>query len=86
MFIVFGSAFSLTRDSIVSCGDFFQLPPVPDRHDRTSVFAFQAKTWNRCIPKVVALTQVFRQKAGSECLIRGKIIRSRHLRLCSDVE
>lgn len=51
------------------CGDFFQLPPVPDRHDRTSVFTFQAKTWNRCIPKVVALTQVFRQKAGSECLV-----------------
>ncbi|KAI5448920.1 hypothetical protein NCC49_005771 [Naganishia albida] len=50
---------------LVLCGDFFQLPPVPDRHDRTSVFAFQAKTWNKCIPKVFALTQVFRQKAGS---------------------
>lgn len=48
------------------CGDFFQLPPVPDRHDRTSVFAFQARTWNKCITKIFTLTQVFRQKAGSK--------------------
>ncbi|CAE6357434.1 unnamed protein product [Rhizoctonia solani] len=51
---------------LVICGDFFQLPPVPDHNEaqtgRYTDFAFRASSWKRAVPKMVTLTQVFRQK------------------------
>ena len=46
---------------LVVTGDFFQLPPVPER-DRAVKFAFDAATWNTCIEHTILLTHVFRQK------------------------
>ncbi|KAF9519903.1 hypothetical protein BS47DRAFT_1005868 [Hydnum rufescens UP504] len=40
------------------------LPPVPDRHDGAEIpaeYAFDARTWNKCVKKHVMLTKVFRQ-------------------------
>lgn len=51
---------------LVVSGDFCQLPPVPDRDKNgismPAIFAFEAKSWRRCIPRPVVLTKVFRQK------------------------
>lgn len=52
---------------LVICGDFLQLPPVPDMDGRTSLsltskFAFAADTWARCMGQPMILRQVFRQK------------------------
>ncbi|ROW12285.1 hypothetical protein VMCG_00524 [Cytospora schulzeri] len=47
---------------LVITGDFFQLPPVPDRDSRDSKFAFEAATWNTSIDHTIGLTEVFRQK------------------------
>jgi ATP-dependent DNA helicase PIF1 len=46
---------------LVVTGDFFQLPPVPEK-DRAAKFSFDAATWNTCIEHTVLLTHVFRQK------------------------
>ncbi|KAJ6574738.1 hypothetical protein B0H19DRAFT_934644, partial [Mycena capillaripes] len=49
----------------VLSGDFFQLPPVPNKHgDKVipPIFAFDAKAWEACIDQPVTLTRVFRQK------------------------
>ncbi|KEP50718.1 putative DNA helicase (PIF1) [Rhizoctonia solani 123E] len=51
---------------LVICGDFFQLPPVPDYNEAETGlytdFAFRAESWKRVVPTMVTLTQVFRQK------------------------
>lgn len=47
---------------LVLTGDFFQLPPVPDREKRDVKFAFEAATWNTSIDHTIGLTEVFRQK------------------------
>lgn len=50
---------------LIITGDFFQLPPVPDRHDGTLLpvtFAFDAMMWDTCIQKEYTLTKVFRQE------------------------
>lgn len=47
---------------LVITGDFFQLPPVPDRDTRDTKFAFEAATWNTSIDHTIGLTEVFRQK------------------------
>ncbi|QRV89316.1 ATP-dependent DNA helicase PIF1 [Ceratobasidium sp. AG-Ba] len=47
---------------LVVCGDFFQLPPVAERPDDPTMFAFNAWKWDRCVKTKVKLTQVFRQK------------------------
>ncbi|KAJ7770822.1 hypothetical protein DFH07DRAFT_256083 [Mycena maculata] len=55
---------SLWWHSVLS-GDFFQLPPVPNRDgDKTipPTFAFDSKTWESCMGHPVTLTRVFRQK------------------------
>lgn len=49
---------------IVVTGDFFQLPPV-NKAGQTN-FAFDAEKWDEVIHHKVNLTQVFRQKDGSE--------------------
>ncbi|KZP00768.1 hypothetical protein CALVIDRAFT_212465 [Calocera viscosa TUFC12733] len=50
---------------LVFCGDFFQLPPVPDELDNVKVpitFAFEARCWKDAVPWNFTLTHVFRQK------------------------
>ncbi|KUI62559.1 ATP-dependent DNA helicase PIF1 [Cytospora mali] len=44
---------------LVITGDFFQLPPVPDRNNRDAKFAFEAATWNTSIDHTIGLTEVF---------------------------
>ncbi|OCT45212.1 ATP-dependent DNA helicase PIF1 [Cladophialophora carrionii] len=46
---------------LVVTGDFFQLPPVPEKN-ATAKFVFEAVTWNTCIQHTILLTHVFRQK------------------------
>ena len=46
---------------LVVTGDFFQLPPVPER-ERAAKFAFEATTWNTCIEHTILLSHIFRQK------------------------
>lgn len=46
---------------LVVTGDFFQLPPVPEKNS-VAKFAFDAATWNTCISHTILLTHVFRQK------------------------
>lgn len=46
---------------LVVTGDFFQLPPVPEKNS-TAKFVFEATTWNTCIGHTILLTHVFRQK------------------------
>lgn len=51
------------------CGDFFQLPPVPEKsHGRIqpAVYSFDAKTWSKCISRPIFLQKVFRQKDSGE--------------------
>ncbi|KAL2156312.1 hypothetical protein VTH82DRAFT_1057 [Thermothelomyces myriococcoides] len=48
---------------LVTTGDFFQLPPVPEGgKQRESKFAFDAATWNMSIDHTILLTEVFRQR------------------------
>lgn len=50
---------------LVITGDFFQLPPVPDKDlnkQRDVKFAFDATTWNMSIDHTIGLTEVFRQR------------------------
>lgn len=46
---------------LVVTGDFFQLPPVPEK-DRAAKFSFDAATWDTCIEHTILLNHVFRQK------------------------
>jgi ATP-dependent DNA helicase PIF1 len=46
---------------LVITGDFFQLPPVPDK-GKAAKFAFDAATWNTTIEHTILLTHIFRQK------------------------
>jgi ATP-dependent DNA helicase PIF1 len=46
---------------LVVTGDFFQLPPVPEKNS-IAKFAFDAGTWNTTIQHTILLTHVFRQK------------------------
>ncbi|KAH7929350.1 hypothetical protein BV22DRAFT_131787 [Leucogyrophana mollusca] len=49
---------------LILSGDFFQLPPVPEQDSMTkipSTFAFDARSWSRCIDQPVVLSRVFRQ-------------------------
>ena len=81
---------------MVLCGDFFQLPPVPDRVDdrlapfpnknpmREDVkFAFEAACWNALIPadNRMCLTQVYRQQDPS---LRDLLCRMRYGQLTID--
>lgn len=50
---------------MIICGDFLQLPPVPDWGETPDgvKFAFDAKCWDRLIPSAnrLELTQIYRQ-------------------------
>lgn len=55
-------------------GDFFQLPPVPDQsheYKMPATFAFDAKSWHKCISRPVFLSQVFRQKDDGKNITQG---------------
>ncbi|XP_075391883.1 ATP-dependent DNA helicase PIF1 isoform X2 [Tenrec ecaudatus] len=45
---------------LIICGDFLQLPPVT-KGSQPPQFCFQAKSWKRCVPVTLELTQVWRQ-------------------------
>ncbi|KAM9183174.1 ATP-dependent DNA helicase PIF1 [Dugong dugon] len=45
---------------LIICGDFLQLPPVT-KGSQPPQFCFQAKSWKRCIPVTLELTEVWRQ-------------------------
>ena len=51
---------------LILSGDFFQLPPVPDRtsngQEIPAHFTFEARSWKRCIRHTVVLNKVFRQR------------------------
>lgn len=68
--LVEGSGVKLWQ--LVVCGDFYQLPPVPDTIDgikRPTKFAFEANCWDKCIPNLVTLTKIFRQKDSSTFIL-----------------
>lgn len=46
---------------LVITGDFFQLPPVPDK-GKVAQFAFDASTWGTAVEYTIGLHHVFRQK------------------------
>ncbi|KAI4306041.1 hypothetical protein L6164_029354 [Bauhinia variegata] len=48
---------------LVVSGDFFQLPPVPDKRNRKSgvMYAFEADCWDESFDLQVELTKIFRQ-------------------------
>lgn len=54
------------NQQLVLSGDFFQLPPVPQRNKKGEQiqpkFAFEADTWDSCVGPPVTLNRVFRQK------------------------
>jgi len=54
---------------LVITGDFFQLPPVPER-GQIAKFSFDAATWHTSIEHTIGLTQVFRQKDPGKCRFR----------------
>ncbi|XP_042543706.1 ATP-dependent DNA helicase PIF1 [Dipodomys spectabilis] len=45
---------------LIICGDFLQLPPVT-KGSQSPQFCFQAKSWKRCVPVTLELTEVWRQ-------------------------
>ncbi|KAM5178641.1 ATP-dependent DNA helicase PIF1 [Callospermophilus lateralis] len=45
---------------LIICGDFLQLPPVT-KGSQPPQFCFQAKSWKRCVPVTLELTEVWRQ-------------------------
>lgn len=68
---------------LILCGDFFQLPPVPDSLSSGQKipikFAFEAESWSKCIQRIVALKKVFRQKEGGTLGHEGSAFWSRTL-------
>jgi ATP-dependent DNA helicase PIF1 len=51
---------------LVITGDFFQLPPVPDK-GKIAQFAFDASTWTTAVEYTIGLHHVFRQKDPGKC-------------------
>jgi len=72
---------------LVVCGDFFQLPPVPESLSTGQKipikFAFEADSWDQAIPNIVMLNKVFRQKEPGEshCLALSGRVRASLTRL-----
>ena len=54
---------------LILCGDFFQLPPVPEKNGRCTQYCFESPTWEKLfmqtkdpLGKMLSLKRVFRQK------------------------
>jgi ATP-dependent DNA helicase PIF1 len=62
---------------LVITGDFFQLPPVPDK-GKIAQFAFDASTWTTSVEYTIGLHHVFRQKDPGMCT------RWSEIRFCTD--
>ena len=63
---------TIAHVQLILSGDFFQLPPVPDRLDGVDVpsaFAFEAESWESCIGRPYFLNKVFRQKEQGRCFL-----------------
>lgn len=72
----------LTLPQLVVAGDFFQLPPVPDKNieddkKREVSFAFESPSWKKALVKSAVLTRVFRQKDEG-------VPSPRHIKLAGD--
>jgi hypothetical protein len=55
---------------LVISGDFLQLPPVPEtshEHRMPATYAFDAKSWPRCMGRPIVLSRVFRQRDNGSC-------------------
>ncbi|VVT49737.1 uncharacterized protein SAPINGB_P002418 [Magnusiomyces paraingens] len=60
---------------VICTGDFFQLPPVPDKYmpengnafiSKPRVYCFESEAWRQTIKRCIVLQQVFRQKGDDE--------------------
>lgn len=49
---------------VILTGDFFQLPPVPDK-ERGMKFCFEAQCWTKVVHETILLKKVFRQRDTS---------------------
>ncbi|XP_072818336.1 ATP-dependent DNA helicase PIF1 isoform X3 [Vicugna pacos] len=67
---------------LIICGDFLQLPPVT-KGSQPPQFCFQAKSWRRCVPVILELTEVWRQ-ADKTFISLLQAVRLGSLRRCSD--
>lgn len=50
----------VSRRHTYRTGDFFQLPPVAD-HAEAFYFAFQARSWQKSLPRAFVLKEIYRQ-------------------------
>lgn len=70
---------------VIFVGDFFQLPPVPDRKAKAVKFAYESGAWKDAAPKVCYLTEQHRQEDGAFLNIltamRNDEISSDHVKL-----
>ncbi|MDO8515243.1 MAG: AAA family ATPase [bacterium] len=46
---------------VILCGDFFQLPPVPDANHEKSCFAYKSQSWEELDLKICYLDEQHRQ-------------------------
>ncbi|XP_064341535.1 ATP-dependent DNA helicase PIF1 isoform X3 [Camelus dromedarius] len=67
---------------LIICGDFLQLPPVT-KGSQPPQFCFQAKSWRRCVPVILELTEVWRQ-ADKTFISLLQAVRLGSLHRCSD--
>lgn len=54
---------------LILAGDFLQLPPVWKHRYRPPKFAFEARSWYRCVGRAIFLTKVFRQRDEGQTLV-----------------
>ncbi|ANB13261.1 Rrm3p [Sugiyamaella lignohabitans] len=63
---------------VIVCGDFYQLPPVPDKGRKVS-FCFQTKIWQEAIEEQIELTTVFRQEGDQRLINMLSALRQNNL-------
>lgn len=66
---------------LVACGDFLQLPPIPEPKDAPIRFAFESRAWRELAPMIVELHGSFRQHGDPLFL---KLLNEVRLGVCSD--
>ena len=68
---------------LIMCGDFFQLPPVPNEAQRRARqparYAFEAAAWARLAPRAVVLRQVHRQSEAPAFIALLNEVRTGHV-------